>query len=139
MIQTGGIILVDEDERAKMVVKEVEEVEAEEGSEGKARAGPPLLPASQPAPLPKPEGPLVEAEGKKKLRHASPVAPATENDRCCRNGSLLLRCIVGDAKRTGELLQHKMFLNISGGGLGPLKDWLLFFRSHSWIVKSHIE
>lgn len=52
---------VGEDEKAKMVL-EGEEEEEEVGSGEKARAGRPLLPASQPALSPKLERLLDEAE-----------------------------------------------------------------------------
>lgn len=106
-IQTGekGRIHVSEHKEEE---EEEEEAEAEEESGGKATAGRPLLPASQPALSPKRWRLLDEAERKPETM-PRPAVSATDTDWCWRKGLMLLCCIVEDAERTGGLLKHKRF------------------------------
>ncbi|KAK9514136.1 hypothetical protein VZT92_027625 [Zoarces viviparus] len=83
MTQPGerGRMHAGEDEKAKTVVEEEEEEEEEEGGRGeKGRAGPPLLPASQPALSAKLHRLLDGAESKTETM-PHPAAPAIDKDQ----------------------------------------------------------
>lgn len=125
VIQTRGNMHVAEDE------KEKEEVEV--GSEGKARAGAPPLPPSQPVLSPKLWGLLGEA-GRKTEAVPHPAEPKNKKRNECRERKLLLLCcIVEDAMRTGGLLRLKGLLKLLGKKKKDILRILFYCNSLAFI------